>query len=126
MRCPSCAADNPAAAVECAGCGTKLGRRPRRRPKLDASNTPFASGPDSRNPTALTAYRCSVLGLVPFLGLICGPLALVLGIIAWRNDRASPDAAKGPALAAIILGSLTLLTNWGGLVLMWIGLRSGS
>ena len=52
-------------------------------------------GPDSRNRTALAAYRCSVVGLVPFLGLLFGPLGVVLGVIAWRQDRARPDGPQG-------------------------------
>ncbi|HXG11487.1 MAG TPA: zinc ribbon domain-containing protein [Gemmataceae bacterium] len=122
MRCPSCGADNPADAARCAGCGTKLARRPRRRGVPSESNTPFASGPDSRDPTALTAYRLSVVGLVPFLGLVFGPLGLVLGLIAWRKERSQ----GGPAVAAVILGSLAALTNWAGLILMLVGLHSRS
>jgi hypothetical protein len=126
MRCPNCNAENPSEAKTCAGCGTRLARRPRRRANFDESNTPFASGPDSRNPAALRAYRCSVLGMIPILGLVLGPVALVLGLLAWHQDRANPDAIRGPAIAAIILGFLALLTNWTGIVLMWIGLTSGS
>jgi hypothetical protein len=126
MRCSGCGADNPDGAGKCGGCGAKLPRR-RRRPNQHDSNTPFASGPDSRNPIALTAYRLSVVGLVPFLGLVFGPLGLLLGFVAWRQDRVTPGYQRGgPAVAAMILGSLTALTNWAGLVLMTIGLRSGS
>ena len=57
MRCPACNADNPAAAVTCAACGGPLRRR---RATADDSQTPFAGQADSRDPTALTAYRCAV------------------------------------------------------------------
>jgi hypothetical protein len=125
MRCASCGAENQADAVQCGGCGARLGRRPRRRTN-DESSTPFASGLDSRNPMALTAYRLSVVGLIPFLGLVLGPLSLILGFIAWRRDRNLADGPRGgPAVPAMILGSLTLLTNWVGLALMVIGLRWG-
>jgi hypothetical protein len=123
MGCPNCGAEIPADRVQCADCGTKLARRPRRRADLDKSQTPFASGTDSRNPAALTAFRLSVFGLIPFLGLVLGPSSLVLGYLAWRKDRASPAPQHGgPALAAIVLGSLSLLTNWIGLILMLMGL----
>lgn len=126
MNCPRCETENAADARRCSRCGAKLARRPRRR-SSDDSNTPFIVGPDSRNPTALTAYRCGVWGLIPFLGLVLGPAALVLGIVAWRQDRVDPAGPRsGPAVAAIILGTLILLTNWAGLVLMVIGLSGNT
>lgn len=121
MRCPECGADNSDDATQCSSCGVKLARRPRRRPGTSDSSTPFSTGPDTRSALALAAYRCSVIGLVPFLGLLFGPLGAVLGLVAWRQERAG--ASGGPANAAIVLGCLETLTNWLGLLLMIVGLR---
>lgn len=118
MRCPRCDADNPDEAVRCARCGRRLARRPAARD----SDSPFTPGPDPRDPVALNAYRLSVVGLVPFLGLLFGPLGLLFGLFAWVRDRQS----RGPAVAAMLLGLLSALTNWVGLLLMISGLRSGS
>jgi hypothetical protein len=123
MRCPACGVENSAGVPRCTACGAELPRRNRR--SLASESMPSQSTwLDTRNPTALAAYRCSLFGLIPFLGLILGPLALVLGILAWRRAKADPALQSGVALAAVVLGALILVTNWVGLVLMIIGLRS--
>lgn len=61
--------------------------------------------------------------MIPFIGLILGPVSLLLGIIAWRRRLYDPDRGRSPAIASIILGSLITITNWAGLWLMLTGLR---
>jgi hypothetical protein len=125
MRCPACGADNPDDARQCGGCGKELRRRPRRRGVPDESNTPFTSQADSRDRLALAAYRYAVYGLVPFAGLALGPLAVVLGAVAWRRVQSDPDRkGVGPAATAMVLGALVMVTNWVGLALMVVGLTS--
>ena len=127
MHCPDCGAENPNEAMQCSACGSKLSRRPRRRTDPRDADNPSGLAVFADNPAALTAYRCSLWGLIPFVGLALGPAALGLGVVAWWRNRANPNPQQaGRARAAMILGTLTLLTNWGGLVLMWLGLTSGS
>jgi hypothetical protein len=77
------------------------------------------------NPTARTAYWYAVFGMIPFVGLVLGPLALVWGILGLRREEANPSVrGRARSLAGIILGSLELVTNWGGLALLWIGWSS--
>lgn len=46
-----------------------------------------------------------------------GPAALVLGILGLRYVKADPTAkGTGHAIAGIILGGLTMLGNWGGIL----------
>ncbi len=124
MRCSACNAENPAGAAKCSSCGAELKRRPRRRAPSDESGTPFKAG-DTRDRGALTAYRCAIYGMVPLAGLVLGPAALVLGLLAWRRVKAANDpASAGPAGAAIVLGSLVMVTNWVGVALIVIGLTS--
>lgn len=123
MLCPACKADNPAAARRCAACGGKLPRRPRAAADDEVLYPSWSHPPDR---AALIAYRCSAIGLVPFVGLLLGPVGLALGAVAWARGRNDPSfRGLGPATAAVVLGGLSLVTNWVGLVLMVIGLRSG-
>jgi hypothetical protein len=88
--------------------------RPRRRRRKDAieSIIPY------HNPKSLAAYYCGVFSLIPVLGLILGPIALVLGIMGIRFARENESAGgKGHAITGVVLGILTTLGNWGcGLV----------
>ena len=121
MRCPSCNADNPAGARQCGACGAKL---PRRRNSAIAGDAAVHSWLHSSNRLALTAYRCSVLAMIPFFGLVFGPLAIVLGLLGRRREQREPsERGAGQAMAAIVLGVLTLITNWAGLFFVLRGLE---
>jgi hypothetical protein len=126
MRCPACHADNPRDAERCGACNAPLPPRRQRRRGLTAEpGTPFAARTEASNRAALRAYRVSLLGLVPFLGLVLGPAALLMGGLARRKGRADPAfTAKGPATAAVVLGGLITVTNWLGLTLAILGLWS--
>ena len=56
---------------------------PARRRKNDRSEVPVSFLPDG-NPNARRAYLCAVLGLIPGLGLLLGPPAIVFGILGRR------------------------------------------
>jgi hypothetical protein len=124
MRCPTCNADNPPKAATCEKCGGGLPRKPRKRGVAEQSDSPFGPIVDGPNRRALIAYRWSVVALIPFVGLLAGPLAVALGANAWARDRQNADFnAWGPLHASVILGVLTALTNWLGLSLIIIGLQ---
>ena len=123
MQCPSCSTENVEEASRCEKCGGALSRRRRRDPTEEA-DSPFSRYIDPVNRPAVRAYRLAVLSMVPGLGLLLGPAAVVLGAVARRRGRAEPDfTAKGPATAAVLLGAATALTNWAGLALMVLGWR---
>jgi hypothetical protein len=72
------------------------------------------------------AYRCGLLAMIPLAGLVLGPAALVLGLEGLRRERGNPsERATAQTIAAIVLGVLTTLTNWIGLVLIVRGLATG-
>jgi hypothetical protein len=56
---------------------------PARRRKNDRSEIPVSFLPDG-NPNARRAYLCAVLGLIPGLGIIFGPPALMFGFVGRR------------------------------------------
>src|SRR5262249_34722324 len=106
--------------------GALLGkRRPRRRDLPSENDTPFSEQVHLRNPEAARAYRVSIYALIPPLGLVLGPLAIVLGLRAPRHGRRDPTFTGGVLTnAAIILGPWLTVTSWIGLTLMLLGLRS--
>ncbi len=106
-------------------------RRPTRRPRDDDYDDDYddgrrgGGGDDAvaaiipyKNPLALISYYCGVFGLIPCVGLVLGPAALVLGILGLRYSRRHQTArGGGHAITGIVLGVLSLY-NWGVVVAM--------
>jgi hypothetical protein len=75
----------------------------------------------ARNPSALVGYYVAVFSLIPAVGALLGPAAVVLGMFGLRARRDNPNMpGKGHAITAIVLGAITTLANW-GLVLFVLG-----
>ncbi len=75
-----------------------------------------------KNPKSLVAYYCGVFSLIPCLGLILGPIALIFGILAWKySHRHTTAGGLGHAITGIILGAVTSLLNYGVVILVLIG-----
>ncbi len=92
---------------------TRRKRDIRRNPAEEAVSTiiPYKNG------RALAAYYLGVFSLIPCAGLLLGPAGLILGILGLRYVKAHPTAkGTGHAIAGIVLGGLTTLFNWGGLI----------
>ncbi len=72
---------------------------------------------ESDSVTAWRAYRMALWSLIPFVGLLLGPIAVVLGCLAVRTvgDDAS---ARHRAKASILFGACVAVTQWLGLALM--------
>jgi hypothetical protein len=91
----------------------------RKRTLAEDHDSPFSPCTNETNRPALRAYRISLLGLIPVLGALLGPVAVLLGALTLWRRKAQPEfTAHGPALAAVVLGSLITLTNWAGLALV--------
>jgi hypothetical protein len=123
MRCPACQAENERETGPCVSCGAALVRRSRRlRNGPEDSSTPFSGPFEPANLPALRAYWVAILGVVPLLGLLLGPAALVLWAWARRKCLGAPQfTAHGPLFASLILGVAVTLTNWLGVLLMYLG-----
>jgi hypothetical protein len=66
------------------------------------------------------------VALIPLAGLIFGPAALVLALLGRLRERETPSARGAAQVkAALFLGTLTMLTNWTGVLLMLHGLGWG-
>lgn len=138
MLCPACNASNPPQLKVCEKCGSKLPRRSRRQNPEDgeggedgeelASMSPFAISPfKTKNPKAVLAYFCGVFGLIPFVGLVLGFPAVILGILGLAQAKADPKVRGiNQAMAGIILGMAEILLNAAGIYLMIMGWRMAS
>lgn len=77
---------------------------PRRRPARSGGDG-FATVVPYRNGAALIAYYLGVFGLIPILGFVFGPAAIILGVIGLVKARKNPQAhGTGHAIAGIVLG----------------------
>jgi hypothetical protein len=124
MHCPACDAPVPAQAPRCAECGDKLSRRQGRRRLEEEDEEGAERVVPHKNLTAIRSYHVGVIGLIPGLGLVLGPVALALGVFGVRYGKANRAAREsGHAAVGILLGALELLFNGAGLILMLIGLR---
>ena len=123
VRCPSCQAENDPDARRCQSCGGKLTRPRRRRGGNDDNNLNGTLG----GRTTQAAFRCVAVGLVPGLGLVFGPVAVVLALLAYRQEKAGPPPpGRSPALGVLAMAAGVLVTNWVGVFLMIYGLTSAS
>jgi hypothetical protein len=88
-------------------------RRHRRREEGDATGglIPYKNG------KALAAYYTGVFSLIPCLGAILGPIAVVLGVMGLNYARQHPRASgQAHAIVGIVLGGLTALGNIGAVI----------
>lgn len=100
---------------------SKPRRTRRREEEEDDFEEPESTGVESlipyKNPLGLSAYYCGVFSVIPIVGLLLGPAALILGLLGLRYSSKHPTAkGGGHAITGIVLGSLTALANWGCLL----------
>src|SRR5689334_17447967 len=127
MRCPGCNVENAAEASRCGSCGSPLRppRQPARRRGVEEVHQALRGTGAETSWAARQAYRVCVLGLIPGLGLLLGPAAVVLGSLTYlgKFDKPLDPRAQNLAWGSVLLGALIALTNWLGLTLMILGLR---
>lgn len=84
--------------------------RPRRR-RLDRGGSTLIP---TKNKAALTAYYCGVFALIPGLGCLLAPMAVIFGIIGLLNVQKNPRAkGTGHAIAGLVLGVIGAPIVWG-------------
>ena len=87
---------------------------PARRRKNDRSEVPVSFLPDG-NPNARRAYLCAVVGLIPGLGLLLGPPAIVFGILGRRAAlRDEFRRGLGHAYVSRVLGAVEIIFGAAG------------
>lgn len=66
-----------------------------------------------QNATAVSAYYLAIFGLAPLVGLVLGPLALVLGMIGLYHSLQKPEVRGGyHAVFAVVMGVVETVFNW--------------
>lgn len=124
VLCPACKAENPPGSRQCAQCGGRLVRKARRRSAPDGAAVQTQAS-DLGSGVTRAAFRCAVVGLIPGAGLVLGPVAVVLSLLAYRREKAGPPRkGRSPALAVLALAAGVVVTNWVGVLLMIYGLTT--
>jgi hypothetical protein len=99
--------------------------RPKRRRRRELGDATGGLIP-YKNSKALTAYYCGVFSLIPCVGAVLGPIALVLGILGLNYAKEHPRAkGQAHAIVGIVLGGLTGLGNIGGIIALAVGAAAG-
>src|SRR4051794_2731484 len=94
MRCPACQTETQESTSHCHACGAQFDSRRASKPARNRRRDPqghVSPETEARLQFARTAYRVSVLGLIPGLGLVLGPIAVVLGILARQRALKDPE-----------------------------------
>src|ERR1700677_2173302 len=88
--------------------------RPRRRNRGDGAVSHVVP---YKNPMALAGYYCGFGSLLPGLGCLLGPLAIILGVMGMMKVRKEPRAhGTAHAITGILLGlvgGILLSIVWG-------------
>ena len=75
-----------------------------------------------KNAKALASYYCGVFALIPCVGLILGPIAVVLGFLGLAHANKLPESkGKAHAIVGIVLGGLVTLAHVGGIIAIFAG-----
>jgi hypothetical protein len=126
--CPFCGEPIKVRAIKCRFCGEYLDEdevddRPRRGGG-DASTEEGLKWlvPIGRSGWAIAAGYCGLFSCFPFLGALCGPLAILTGILALRHLRRDPAiGGKGRAIFGLVMGILFGLPNLAvGAILLYL------
>lgn len=96
-------------------------------PRLPNRATAFADQViPAKNPLALTGYYVGIFSLIPCVGALLGPAAIVLGAKGLKAIQHTPGLpGKAHSLIAVVIGGLTSLGNWALILLTIIGLVMG-
>jgi hypothetical protein len=133
MQCPVCQTENEATRTTCVQCQTALARSSatptaKRRSRRGAEKqSAVAKSPQATayNRDVQRVYRLCLVGVIPFVGLILGPLAALIAARIRRRSMGDPAfTLHAPIRFVFILGLLTGITNWVGLALMIFGWMS--
>ena len=79
-----------------------------------------------KNAKALASYYCGVFALIPCVGLVLGPIAVVLGFMGLAHANKLPESkGKAHAIVGLVLGSIVTLLHLAGVGMMLLGAASG-
>ncbi len=132
VQCPVCKTDNEPTRTTCVCCQTALTtppapppakRRSRRgaNSQADPTTAPRAA---AYNRDVTRVYRLCLIGVIPFLGLVLGPLSALIAARIHRRAKGDPAfTLHTPVRVVFLIGLFTGILNWVGLTLMILGLQ---
>ncbi len=84
--------------------------RPRRRRDDEEEGDVTGGVIPYKNAKALMSYYCGVFSLIPCVGIVLGPIAILLGILGFSYAKKHPKASgKAHAIVGIILGTIVVV-----------------
>lgn len=97
-------------------------RAPRKQEKREKDNTP-EKVPSA---TAAVAYYFGMVGLIPCVGVVFAPLAVILGFIGLAHTRQPNVSGKGKAKSGVWFGLIGIIINYfiPTLFYVWVLLRN--
>src|SRR5690349_607635 len=72
------------------------------------------------NPVATVAYVLGLIGLVPCLGAVLGPIAILLGILGLVQASNPEVGGKGQAKSGLWFGLLAVVINYGVPLILYV------
>jgi hypothetical protein len=112
MYCKKCGAQNDDNNFKCTSCGQIL--HPPQQPPAQADDYTLGVIVPYKNSFALIAYYLGVFSIIPFLGILLGIAAFILGLKGLQFAKNNPEAkGKAHAWIGILAGgffSLVYLT----------------
>lgn len=119
--CQNCQTENEDNARQCVSCQTRLRRRERAPDEIPES--PYSPRGDPINRPTLFAFYLALWGLIPFVGMILGPVACILATRAYRTAKGQPGYLATPqAHAAFWIGLVEAVCQWLGALCFYLGL----
>jgi hypothetical protein len=83
--------------------------RPRRRRDDEEGDVTGGVIP-YKNVKALMSYYCGVFSLIPCVGIVLGPIAILLGFLGFSYANKHPRASgKAHAIVGIVLGTIVVV-----------------
>jgi hypothetical protein len=122
MLCPTCQTDNPPTATSCSSCQAALTpRRPRRR--NGEANEHDSPRTEEYNRQIRGIFHVCLVSMIPFLGLLLGPIGAIRAWLLLRQARDDPAfEARRATYVTILFGVITGVSNWLGLTFIVAGL----
>ena len=75
-----------------------------------------------KNAKALASYYCGVFALIPCLGAVLGPIAVVLGFLGLAHANKMPESkGKAHAIVGIVLGLLVVVGHIAAVAMFGVG-----
>jgi len=123
--CPDCGNEVSEFNSFCSQCGHQIRKRisVSSGMRTNDTNNMVATIIPYKNPKALTSYYLGVFSLIPFIGILLGLTAVILGFLGLKDKRKNP-MIKGTvhAIVGIVLGILFGGLNLGLMVALLIKL----